>query len=373
MRKIDVFVGGSVGSDPFAASTWSGSSANLLRAIDRAGLLASAAGVRLSRAQNAWFQVKNFSSRRAVWRQQFYLDPAYREALTSAAAKLPGSHELCLQYGAMFCLPRAFPQERCLSYQDGNLAQTVQSGFSMRGVSRQRIDRALRYEEDVAQQMTAVLTFSEYLRQSFIHDYHVPAERVFNIGGGVNMDIPDIVPQKDYTRNRLLFIGTEFARKGGPLLLEAFRLVRETMPAAQLDIVGPEKPASAPAGVTFYGRLFKTDATQKATLERLFREATLFVLPSLYEPFGIAPLEAMLYQLPCVLTDDWAFHEFVTPGQTGELAQKGSAEDFAAKICLLLADPARLAPMGMQARASVLERYTWNKVVTRMAAVLESL
>ena len=374
MRELTVFVGGSTGSDPYSPRTWSGSSQSLLKAIDEATLLDKAVGLKLPRLQNYWLLAKNFTRNRAVWRKHFYFDPAYRNALTRTAKAIPVTSPICLQIGSMFSLPTVFPNKKCISYHDGNLPELLNSGFGMEGVSRKRIDQALRYEEETSQQMAAIFTFSEYLRQSFIRDYHVSPDKVFNVGGAVNLtEIPAPAPDKNYTTNRILFIGTEFTRKGGPQLLQALRIVRDSIPTAELHIVGPAHLDNLPAGVVFHGHLSKADPAQKQKLESLFRDSTLFALPSLYEPFGIAPLEAMLYQLPCVLTNAWALRECVTPGINGDLAEKGSVEDLAAKITQLLANPDRLAAMGKQARDLVLTRYTWPAVVNRMSSSIGTL
>lgn len=374
MPKMTVFCGGSVGADPYSPKTWSGSCLFLLNAMSDAGILESAAGIKAPRILDSFLLARNFNRNRAIWRTQYYFDPALRRALTQAARRVPAAGPCLLQIGHMFSLPDAFPRKKCISYHDGNLAERLNSGFGLDGVSRKRIDQALRYEEQTAGQMTAVFTFSEYLRQSFISDYRVPAERVFNVGGGINLtDIPPLDPDKSYTAPRILFIGTEFARKGGPQLLQAFRIVREAIPAAELHIAGPAKIESLPPGVVFHGHLSKADPIQKRKLELLFREASLFVLPSLYEPFGIAPLEAMLYQVPCLVTDAWALRETVTPGFNGDVFPKASVDGLSAKILELLASPERLAVMGRQGRDLVLDRYTWSAVVERISATAASL
>jgi glycosyltransferase involved in cell wall biosynthesis len=125
--------------------------------------------------------------------------------------------------------------------------------------------------------------------------------------------------------------------------------------------------------VIFHGHLSKADPAQSAKLEVLFRTSTLFVLPSLYEPFGIAPLEAMLYGLPAIVTNAWALRECVTPGLNGDLAEKGNPEDLATKITQLLSNPDRLATMGQQARELVLTRYTWPTIANRISQTLNSL
>jgi starch synthase len=246
MSKMTVFVGGSVGSDPKSPQ-------NLVRQRrvscsmpwTRAGILdQSRWHHRSAPPHNSLLLAKEPSSRnRSVWRSHYYFDPAYRRALTQAAKRVSVTSPFLLQLGHMFSLPDAFPGKKCISYHDGNLSERLKSGFGLAGISRKRIDQALRYEEEVAGQMTAIFTFSEYLRQSFITDYHVPAERVFNVGGGINLShFPDVDPAKTYTAPRILFIGADFRRKGGPQLLEAFRIVRDAIPAAELHIAGSRQP-----------------------------------------------------------------------------------------------------------------------------------
>ena len=374
MRDVTVFVGGSTGSDPYSPRTWSGISPFLLKAMEQNGLLHTAVGIRVPKLPNALLLAKNFSRNRAVWRKHFYFDPMYRRALTRAAASVRVETPVLMQIGHMFSLPQVFPAHKCVSYHDGNLPELLASGYGVEGVSRRRIDQALRFEEQAARQMTAIFTFSEYLRQSFIKNYGVPAEKVFAVGGAINLEtVPDPDPKKDYRASRILFIGTEFARKGGPQLLQAFRVVRESIPSAELHIVGPTQISNLPAGAVLHGHLSKADPEQRTKLESLFREATLFALPSLYEPFGIAPLEAMLYQVPAVVTNAWALREFVTPGVNGALVEKGSVEDLATKLTQMLSNPDRLAAMGRQGREMVLARYTWASVIDRMASVVRSL
>ncbi|MGA7831653.1 MAG: glycosyltransferase family 4 protein [Terracidiphilus sp.] len=371
MSKVTVFFGGNVGADPTSPKTWSGSGLFLLEAMKQAGMLDRAVGIKVPRLHNSFLLAKNFNPVRSVWRTHYYYDPAYRHALSQAAIHAGDTAPILLQTGHMFSLPDVFPDKKCISYHDGNLCVRLQSGFGFEGVSRKRIDQSLRYEERVAGQMTAIFTMSEYVRQSFISDYRVPAGRVFNVGAGINLsDFPAENPHKEYTAPRILFIGTEFVRKGGPQLLQAFRILRKTLPAAELHIVGPAKLDDLPSGVVFHGHLSKANSDQKQKLESLFRDSTLFVLPSLYEPFGIAPLEAMLYQLPCLVTDGWALRETVRPGVNGDLVPRDSVDGLAAKLAALLSDPSQLAVMGRQGRELALRQYTWAAVVGHMAAAM---
>jgi len=368
MREVTVFVGGSVGADPYSPKTWSGCSLNLMTALKNGETLNQAVGIRVPKLVQYGLMAKNYNRNRAAWRKHFYFDPAYRRALTRAAKRVKVQSPVLMQIGHMFSLPAAFPTHPCVSYHDGNLVELLDSGFGLEGVAAKRIDQAMAYEREAAQKMTAIFTFSEYLRQSFIKNYGVPAERVVSVGAGVNLaSLPEANPTKTYTQPRILFIGVEFTRKGGPQLLNAFKIVRDRIPNATLDIAGPTHVDNLPAGATLHGHLSKAVPEQAAKLEELFRTATVFVLPSLYEPFGIAPLEAMLNQVPVVTTNAWALPEFVIPGETGELVEKGSVEDLAEKLTALLsAPPEQLAAMGAKGRERAMLRYTWATVATRI-------
>ncbi len=374
MRKTAVFLEAFIGLDPESPKTWSGIVPFLLAAMRGADRLDRTYSLALPPVKRGVLLAKNYSRDRAVWRRHYYFDPAYRNAVTSLAAKTGYAGDFSLQFGALFSSPEAFPGKHCMSMHDGNLAERVNSDFGLTGVSRKRIDDALRYEEHVAQGMTAICTLSEYLRQSFIRNYRVSPDKVFNVGGGINLrEIPPVDAGKDYANGQILFIGAEFVRKGGPQLLEAFGIVRASAPGAVLHLVGPTEIPEVPPGVVFHGHLSKKNPEHKAVLDGLFRDCSLFVMPSLYEPYGIAPLEAMLYGMPCLVTDAWALGELVTPGQNGALVEKGSVEDLAAKMLALLKDPEELARMGRAGRDMVLPRYTWPAVVERLGAVMDSL
>ncbi len=321
---------------------------------------------------------RNLRLNRRIWREQFYMDPGYRNALTEKIRICLRPDDFAhdfLQIGALYDVPHVLDgRTRCFSYHDGNLAEAIRSPDMPKGLSTRVVDRALAYEKQVYHGVETIFAMSEYLRQSFIRDFDVPAERVVTIGCGINLEvIPAYLADKRYDSRELLFVGVDFPRKGGPQLLEAFRGVRGRWPDARLHLVGPRElvvPPRLREGVVFHGFLSKKDPAHRAELDRLFRQCCLFAMPSLYEPFGIAPLEAMAHQIPCVVTNGWALKEMVVPGETGDLVRCGSVEDLEAKLSALLADAQTLRRMGETARQRVLEYYTWDKVVHRLTVAL---
>lgn len=373
-QLIGVMGSGMTGTDPFDPSSWSGSSRYFFGECRRIGILHRAYGVEVAPLRKICHMLANFSPDRDVWRRKFYLDTGYYDDLSRcivAGLKPEDEGHPMLQIGGIFNLrPLLRSARRLFSYHDGNLAQAMTSPQFARDVAPSKLQRALDYERAVYHNIDIIFTMSDYLRRSFIQDFGVPEHKVKTIGAGINLPaIPQPPATRDYDAKKLLFVGADFDRKGGQFLLRAFQKVRTAHPTALLRIVGPSQlhvPAELSAGVEPLGFLDKKTPEGLARLEQLFNESTLFVLPSLYEPFGIAPLEAMAYELPAVLTDSWAFPEMVTPGVNGALVKLGDADDLADQLIDLLEDPDRLQAMGRAGRERVLAKYTWESVVGKL-------
>jgi len=377
MSCQDKFTGiigsGMIGTDPYDARSWSGSSRYFFRECDAQGVLTRAFGVELSPLQRLPFILRNVARDRHVWRHRLYIDTGYYDALSREIARRIEPRDLeggLLQIGGIFHLRALVPPgTRICSYHDGNIAQARKSPYFPAGISASRIARAMDYERRVYDSLDRIYTMSEYLRQSFIDDFGVPAAKVAVIGAGVNVDgIPD-VRARDFGTQRILFVGVDFHRKGGPDVLEAFATVRRALPRAELHIVGPatlDIPADQRSGVTMHGFLAKSEPEGRARMETLWRTASLFVMPSLYEPFGIAPLEAMLYGMPCLLSNAWAFPEMVSPGVNGDLVPARDAVALAEAMIRLLGDPDGLERMGAAGRERVVRDFTWPAVVRKL-------
>ncbi len=375
-QLVGIVGSGRVARDPFDKRQWSGSSYCFFSELQRRGHLRRAFGVEVPPWRRALYLARNFNLRRAVWREHFYMDVGYRNALTDLVRRrlepADFGHDF-LQLGAMFDGPSlVHGGGRCFSYNDGNLTSLLRSPYAPKGLRNRKICRALDYEKQVAHGMRKVFCMSEYLRQSFIRDFNVPEDRVVNVGCGINLEaIPEPPRDKRYDNREVLFIGVDFPRKGGWELLKAFRGVTRKFPGARLHVVGPREltvPPELQTGVVFHGFLNKSNPDDQAKLAHLFARCCLFVMPSLYEPFGIAPLEAMVHQIPAVVTNRWALKEMVTPGETGDLVECSNVPDLLGKLVELLSDPAVLQRMGEAGRRTVLERYTWDKVVERILA-----
>jgi glycosyltransferase involved in cell wall biosynthesis len=111
----------------------------------------------------------------------------------------------------------------------------------------------------------------------------------------------------------------------------------------------------------------------------LYTHASVFVCPSVYEPFGIINLEAMACETPVVASAVGGVPEVVVHGETGLLvpfepvspqdfepkAPEQFSRDLASAVNSLLNDPAALQAMGRQARERVVKYFSWTSIAQR--------
>jgi glycosyltransferase involved in cell wall biosynthesis len=373
-------VGGSIGSDPLNPRTFSGSSYSIFTALEKRGALRRAFGAQVDKPTKLALMLKNFRLKRRNWSRQYYLDPAHRDAITrklAAAVKAEDMDGCFLQIGAMFSIPQAVKgKAKCIAYHDSNIVEAV-AADDLREVSKKRINESIEYERELAQRCDLIFVMGSFLRKSFIEVFGVDPSRVVTVGGGPNLiGGAPADPGKLYDTNEILFVGIDFERKGGALLLNAFSQLVQRMPKARLHIVGPRQidiPSEIRDKVIFHGYVSRQTPEGAALFKDLYHRCAVFVLPSMYDPFGMSSLEAMLCQIPVVVTRGWGWLDTVRDGVNGLLVDRGSVDHLAETLERCLADPDSLRRMGQAGREIVLNNFNWDLVAQRMHEALSSL
>lgn len=207
-----------------------------------------------------------------------------------------------------------------------------------------------------------------YVKQSLVKDYGVAPDHVTVAGGGVDEFFLEHSPGEVPARltKTCLFVGWDFGMKGGQTLVEAFQIARQTLPDLKLVVVGPE-PSEVPAaeGIVAVGPV-----RERAELLPYYRQADLFVMPSLRDSFGFVFLEAMSQGVPCIGSNLNAMPEIIEHGQTGYVVPPRNPQALARAILDFYADPANRARMGAKAVARVRARFTWDHVARTLARVM---
>jgi glycosyltransferase involved in cell wall biosynthesis len=217
-----------------------------------------------------------------------------------------------------------------------------------------------RFKAAVQRRGTHAIAISETTAEDMRRLWHVPAERITTVPLGVEEVRPSAAVSAELREAaRPPFILSPYnlePRKNLTTLLAAMKAVRRSVPEARLVLYGraavtPEREAlfrdqvreaALDSAVSLTGFVSDED------LAWLYREAALFVFPTLYEGFGIPVVEAMAAGACVVTRNQSAMAEVL--GDAGVQVETRDPQALAAAICALLADPQRRATLGRAAQ-----------------------
>jgi glycosyltransferase involved in cell wall biosynthesis len=181
-------------------------------------------------------------------------------------------------------------------------------------------------QRDVLQRVDAAVYSSEWATRSAVNDYQTRRDRVFQIPLGANIDdavVPSRVEPLVRPRGdccRLLFVGVEWARKGGDKAVAVLDELRALGVPARLTVVGCRPPAElAHPHVEILPAIDKFAPGGMEAFARLYRSADYFVLPTEVECFGVVFSEASAFAVPSFTHDTGGVASAVRDGVNGKL------------------------------------------------------
>lgn len=221
----------------------------------------------------------------------------------------------------------------------------------------------LRMQGKVARRMRHMITVSERSRQDIAQDFRRPAEQIDLIYNGIDTAVFCPKPEIERRPQRLMATASADAPlKGLRYLLKAYAQLLIEYPDLELVVVGKPQPGGKTEQLldrlSIRDRVRFVSGITTAALVKLYAEATLAVVPSIYEGFGLPAGEAMACEVPVVSTDGGALPEIV--GEAGIIVPNAQAEPLADAISDLLADPERRRELGIAGRQRILERFSWD-------------
>ncbi|HEU5011546.1 MAG TPA: glycosyltransferase family 4 protein [Roseiflexaceae bacterium] len=210
-----------------------------------------------------------------------------------------------------------------------------------------------------------VLPWSRWTRDSLIRDYGVAPDRITVVSPGVDTARWRPAPRNDSHMLRILFVGSDFHRKGGDVLLQAFRMLPKG--TAELHIV-TSLDIAPEDGVRVYHLLRPN--TQE--LIALYQSADVFVLPAEAEAFGIAAIEAAATGLPSIVTAIGGLPDTVVDGETGFIIPPGDVHVLASRLQHVLHEPQRRRSMGRAARAYAEDHFDARRSASSIVNCLQN-
>ncbi|HEY0738374.1 MAG TPA: glycosyltransferase family 4 protein [Herpetosiphonaceae bacterium] len=344
--------------------------AGMYAALDRRFGVVDVVRPSLPRPEQYYNKLRNLHPDRDYWRIRASLNPwAFRRRTAQAEQHLQrrdGQYDLIVQLHTLLS-PGDLTKRRPFVLTTDNTYRLCERYYAdwapLRG--RQR-DEWIKMERATYQQAEFLFPRSDWLRRSMVEDYGCDPERVIRVGCGANHVRPSL-EGKRYDKPIALFVGYELKRKGGYVLLKAWERVQRALPEAELWFVGPNPPkGKQPGGVRWLGRVDDREA-----LHEIYSQASVFVLPALFEPWGHVLSEAKGEGLPCIVSDRCAMPEIVEHGKTGLVVPAAEPEPLADALIRLLGDLDQARQLGQQAHASILHGNTWDDMIERMAPYIE--
>jgi alpha-maltose-1-phosphate synthase len=343
----------------------------LYRAIDDRLEMVGTFTPRLPSWQLRSIQLLHFAPERDRWRRRAALSPmAFRAATRVAERALQaraGAYDVILQVYGLFAPGRVDAGRKYAMYLDATLALTHREFRPAAPLSDRAYEQWLELERQTYRRAARLFPMSDWARRSLIDDYGVDPRRVVVAGAGSN-DVHAELPERSWERPVALFVGLDWERKGGPVLLEAWAKVRRVVSGAELWIVGtPRAYGPAADGVRWLGRL------PHERVSELYLQARVFVLPSLFDPFPHVLREALGVGLPCVSTATGGTREILAEGEDSVVVPPGDPDVLADALSSLLGDAERAERMGRTGHERIRAEATWARVADVIAPELEAV
>jgi len=220
---------------------------------------------------------------------------------------------------------------------------------------------------------TKIIAISSTTKKSLVEDYGIPPEKIIVIPVGIDLD--EFKPLNDIKKipSSILYVGRLDKRKGVQYLIKAMRHIVKDFPTAKLYIIGNGnlrnsleelvKNEKVNNHVVFLGKVPTND------LIEWYNKAEVFVLPSLFEGFGIVVLESMACGTPVIGTKVPGIVDTIEHEKTGLLVSPKNEKWLTESIKKLL-DNKKLKKKFIYLGRKVLEKkFNWNKITNKLITI----
>lgn len=221
-------------------------------------------------------------------------------------------------------------------------------------------------------QCAGIFTKSKWLADSLMGNTGISPEKVHVVDVGINVK-PELIyhsfSEKRKQDKTIFFVGRDFFRKGGHLVVEAFKLLRKNYSKnVKLIIAGPKSwplTGRIPEDVRYIG-----DASWKI-IQQYFKASDVFCMPSYFEGgYPIVFAEALSFGIPCIGQNIQGMSEIIKPGVNGYLLNSDSIDELAKLIIKVIEDDKMKSEIERRSK-SYQDYYSWCRVASDMVGVIK--
>ena len=245
------------------------------------------------------------------------------------------------------------------------------AGNRLRRLMVRRWYSFLPMQKRVSRRLSHIITVSDCSRRDISREFGIPLQRFRTVPNGINTDFFYPVPGVKRADNQLLVTNSaDTPLKGLRYLLEAAAAIRKEREIRVVVIGEPKRGGEIERlvrglglghVVTFTGRIGNGE------FARRYAEATIAVVPSLYEGFGMPAGEALACGVPVISTSGGALPEVV--GDAGVLVPPADSAALRHAIVALLDDPGRQRELAERGLARVKQSLTWRHAAEKTVQV----
>jgi glycosyltransferase involved in cell wall biosynthesis len=204
-----------------------------------------------------------------------------------------------------------------------------------------------------------------------IQNYQVDPAKVKVVPFGANVecdrtweDIQTLVQSRSAQTCKLLFIGTDWVRKGGAVVLNVAKQLKQNGMNVELTIVGckpPETDYPLPDFVRAIGFINKSTPDGLATFNRFIAESHFLIVPSKAETYGNVFCEANSFGVPCLATNAGGITTIIRDGLNGKtFSPDANADEYCAYIQDIFQHPSAYAELALSAFHEYQTRFDWS-------------
>jgi glycosyltransferase involved in cell wall biosynthesis len=232
----------------------------------------------------------------------------------------------------------------------------------------------------------ACLYPTAWAAQSAIKDYDAEPSRVYVIPWGCNIDAADVPPWRVRPRDdkcRLVFIGLDWKRKGGDIVIDTLAQLLDFGCPTTLDIVGKTPDLSdrlaglrqsGACEVVEHGFINKSVKEEMALFDSIMKRASFLFLPTRQDCYGLVFVEASAYGVPVIATDTGGVSGAVREGVNGYLLPPSAeAHQYAQLIWDTWSDESHYARLRLSSRRLFEDALNWQSWLASASKVIEGI
>ena len=258
-------------------------------------------------------------------------------------------------------------QDMCIDFIDNVIFKDeVLKNCFRRNVSHKVIKIRKVKQKEYYANCSGIFVMGEWLKNYLVNEMGISEKKVHCVGAGYDVDIKRYDPSKRQG-NKILFVGVDFERKAGPLVVDAFRILKKKYQNnAELYIVGPQNLNIKEdcEGIHFIGNVSGNKIPDYYNL------CDVFCMPSYLEPFGKVYVEALAYGMPVIARNTFAASDFIIDGKNGFMIEKDDAEILAEKMYNSLHDD-KIREYINKDMFRIRDYYSWEAVAVRIKEVIK--